>query len=77
MPEINKEVQEKLRKLALGIIEEIPPEWGFVLMTFPIGDKLGRMNYISNGKHEDVIKLLRDFVYRNKETPEEKKLGNN
>lgn len=59
------EVQEKLQKLARGIIEEIPPQWGFILMAFPL-DKSGRLNYVSNGKRSAVMDLLRKFVNRTK-----------
>jgi hypothetical protein len=79
MPEINNqpndEVQEKLRKLARGITEEIPPDWGFVLMAFPL--RGGGINYISNGKRKHVMKLLRDFVYKNKDVEADKKLEEN
>lgn len=60
------EVKEKMQKLARGIQEELPPDWGFVIMVFPLGDRLGRLNYISNGKREDVLELLKQFLYRNK-----------
>lgn len=59
-----KEVQERLHKLALGITEEIPADWGFVLIAFPAGDKQGRLCYVSNGSRSCVMDLLRKFVKR-------------
>jgi hypothetical protein len=35
---------------------------GFVLLVFPLDDHAGRCNYISNGRREDVVVLLRDVV---------------
>lgn len=44
-----------------------PKKTGFVLLVFPFGpdeignaDELGRCNYMSNARREDVIALLKD-----------------
>jgi hypothetical protein len=44
-------------------------------MAFPL--RGGGINYISNGKRKHVMKLLRDFVYKNKDVEAEKKLEEN
>lgn len=36
--------------------------WGFVLLAFPFGESQGRLNYISNGKREDVHRILREWM---------------
>ena len=61
-----QEIRDRMKKLGGGIQEELPPNWGFALMVFPLGDKQARLNYISNGKRSDVMDLLRQFVYRSK-----------
>ena len=58
------EVQAKLKKLAAGIIEEIPPSWGFVLIAFPVGESEGKLCYVSNGSREAVHTLLTKFLRR-------------
>ncbi len=36
---------------------------GFVLLVFPFGDaQAGRMNYLSNGKREDVKVALKELL---------------
>lgn len=66
MPEeINEsEVQQTLKKLANGIIEEIPAKWGFILIAFPIGETEGKLCYVSNGSREAVHTLLTKFLRR-------------
>lgn len=54
--------RDRMQKIARLIDEELPHKWGFFLMTFPLGDQTGRMNYVSNGKREDIRKLMREFL---------------
>ena len=63
---MDNDVKDKMKKLAMCVQEELPPDWGFIIMCFPLGDKAGRLNYISNGNRSSVLKLLREFLYRNK-----------
>jgi hypothetical protein len=65
-PNQEVEIREKMQKLARGVQEELPPHWGFIIMCFPLDDKQGRLNYVSNGKREDVLQLLKEFLYRNR-----------
>jgi hypothetical protein len=67
-PKNPNEVREQMQKLARGVQEELPPDWGFIIMAFPINDPLGRLNYISNGNRDAVLKLLKEFLYRNKDS---------
>lgn len=39
-------------------------ETGFVLLVFPLEDHRGRCNYVSNGRREDVIVLLKEQLAR-------------
>jgi hypothetical protein len=42
-----------------------PPKWGFALLIYPFGDPgEDRMNYIGNGKREDVLVALKELVAR-------------
>lgn len=63
----DESVREHMRKIAMLVDEEIPTGWGFIVICFPIGDRLGRLNYVSNGKREEVLKLLKEFLYRSKD----------
>lgn len=42
---------------------------GFVLLVFPFDDHVGRCNYISNGRREDVVVLLKEQLARFEGSP--------
>jgi hypothetical protein len=52
----------KMQGLARFIDGELPSNWGFVIMAFPFGDSLGRMNYVSNGNRDDVVAAMKEFI---------------
>jgi len=55
--------REKLQDIAHLVNEELPEGWGFFVMVFPFGDKgEGSMNYVSNGRREDILKLMAEFI---------------
>ena len=38
---------------------------GFVLLTFPYGDRSGRCNFISNGAdRKDIVVLFKEMIFR-------------
>lgn len=64
-----------MRMLAERISSKIPSGFGFAIFVFPFNDT-GISNYISNGRREDMIKVLEEKVriLKNREdfrTPEE------
>lgn len=68
---ITEETREGMNALAkiinIGLNgESLDKKWGFALLVFPFGEvPEGRMNYISNGKREDMVVALKEFVARN------------
>ena len=60
----DENVRDNLQKMAATIDEQIPRDWGFIIMVFPLGDQQGRLNYVSNGKREDVLVMLKKFLKR-------------
>jgi len=55
--------RDRMQKIARLVDEEIPQGWGFFVMAFPFGEKApGRMNYVSNAKREDILKLMEEFI---------------
>jgi len=52
---------EFMQKAAKSIMEALPKDHGFVLLAFAYDDAK-RIKYASNGSHESVLKLLKDFV---------------
>ena len=61
--------RDRMQRLANLLDEELPAGWGFILFAYPFGGAEGRMNYISNGDREGVIKVLKNFVGRSEVAP--------
>ncbi|MEW6304866.1 MAG: hypothetical protein AB1705_15430 [Verrucomicrobiota bacterium] len=59
---VDENVRERMRKIAAAVDEELPVGWGYVALTFPFDERPGRINYVSNGRREDVLVALRDFL---------------
>lgn len=62
--------QDIMQPLGAAIDDVLPQGWGFFLMVFPHGDGEGRFNYIANGRREDVLKVMQNFIDKNKSNPE-------
>ena len=58
--------RDQMQEICREIDNRLPDGWGYVVLAFPFGDKLGRLNYASNGDRRDVIKLLKEFLYKAK-----------
>ena len=52
---------EFMQRAAKGVMDALPKDHGFVLLTFAYDDARC-IKYASNGSHESVLKLLKDFV---------------
>lgn len=80
---IEPEYQDTMRKIARtlddifnGDTARTPlAKVGFALMVFPLGEKEGRTNYISNVRADDVERLLIDQLARFKERRESSDVG--
>lgn len=57
--------KEYLKAVGREIAAKLPDNHGFICLTFPFGDAPGgRTQYISNARREDVIKLLKEVLFR-------------
>jgi hypothetical protein len=57
----NEKITKLLRELGEAIVEDLPSGYGFTLLLFNFGHG-GGMFYISNARHEDMIKAMREFI---------------
>jgi hypothetical protein len=66
-------VQEAYRKRMNELAHFLDQYWnegedrsvGFVLLVFPFGEaKRDRINYLSNGKREDIVVALKELIAR-------------
>jgi hypothetical protein len=59
-------VREHMQKIAHMVDDQLPAKWGFFVMAFPFGGvKDGRLNYVSNGKIEELRLLMQEFIDKN------------
>lgn len=72
---VQQEFVDALNSLAKHIDEVLNPDWtkgsskrvGFALLTYHFGRDLqgtGRVNYIGNGKREDILVALKELIAR-------------
>lgn len=67
---VQPETYAIMNALARGIdtalnAHEQPKKWGFALLVFPFGEPFeDRMNYIGNGKREDVLVAIKEMAAR-------------
>jgi hypothetical protein len=57
-------VRDQMQKIASLVDEEIPQGWGFAVFVFPLDGRQGRTNYVSSGRREDILIMLRKFLER-------------
>lgn len=69
---MNKEeyVKGKMQTIAKKVKEELPENFGFVVLTFEFNE-LGEMMYVSNANRGDVVTAMKEFIVKT-----EKNYGN-
>lgn len=60
----NEEIEMQLKGLGDTIASALPPGFGFTLLLYDFGEN-GSLFYTSNGKREDVIKMMEEFIKLN------------
>ncbi len=69
MEELNKleeEVKAKLQDIGKMIKNELPEDFGFVLLSFHFNTE-GQLMYVSNANRDDVIKAMEEFIEKTKQ----------
>ncbi len=63
----NPEIKKKLRELAEKLKGEMPKGWGFTLLMFDYQEEgeEGSMFYISSAQRADMIKVMKEFIWKN------------
>ena len=67
---MTNDIRDSLQETARAIEARLPPHTGFFLLAFDFGDKPGRMEYTSNARREDVLKLMLEFIEKSVDDPE-------
>lgn len=61
---IDEGVRATANEIAGLISRVLPPEYGFALLIFGMGESDGRMNYISNAERPTMIAALHELLAR-------------
>jgi hypothetical protein len=57
--------EQMMQALAHALSTTLGPNVGFVLLTSNFGEiDGGRVNYVSNGRREDMIAMMREYLAR-------------
>ena len=62
---MTNDIRERMQETGRYIATILPPNTGFVLLAFDFVDQrpgVARMEYIANGKREDVVKAMKEFI---------------
>lgn len=55
---------DRMQDAARALAVILPPGTGFIIMAFDFGQVPGtsRLEYVSNGKREDVVNCMKEFI---------------
>lgn len=61
-------VKSKLQEIARKVDNELPEDFGFIVLTFKFNAKpdTAQMMYVSNANRDDVIKAMEEFIQKTK-----------
>ena len=54
-------VKSKMQNIARKVKEELPDNFGFVVLAFKFNEK-GEMIYVSNANRQDVVQAMKEFI---------------
>lgn len=60
-------IKDKLQDLGKAVDDQIPVDYGFILLVFPFGPD-GVTQYVANCNRGDALQLMREFIARTTET---------
>ena len=56
-----EEAERKMKDLADAVKANVPQGWGYAVLCYSFGEN-GFMNYVSNGRREDMVKALKELL---------------
>lgn len=54
-------VKSKMQHIARKVKEELPDNFGFVVLAFKFNEK-GEMIYVSDANRQDVVQAMKEFI---------------
>lgn len=64
---MSNDTRDRMQDAASAIEAYLPPGSGFILLAFDLNSSKGHMEYVSNGKREDCLAAMQEFIKNNKE----------
>ena len=63
--EQQEKVKNKMKEIARMVDNELPENFGFVVLAFPFGEnEQNRLQYVANAQREDVINAMKEFIQK-------------
>ena len=54
--------RDKMQQIGGEIDDQLPMNWGFILLCFPFEGGVGRVNYIANCEREEAKSVMKEFI---------------
>lgn len=65
MNELNELVKCKLKTIAKKVDEELPENYGFVVLAFNFGEgENNEMMYVSNADRLDIVEAMKEWIQK-------------
>lgn len=61
---MSRTVRERMQDIAQSVDDHLPEGYGFIVLTFEFGNRAGTFEYVANGKREDCVKAMKEFIER-------------
>lgn len=59
--QVEEKVKGKMQTIARKVKEELPKNWGFIVLAFEFGEE-GLLTYVSNADRKDVVEVMKEFI---------------
>ena len=61
---MSNDIRDRLQDTARAVAATLPPGTGFIVLAFDLDTDKGRLEYISNGRREDCVKAMKEFIQK-------------
>ena len=61
------DVRDRMQDAASAMEAILPPGTGFIILAFDLNTAKGRLEYVSNGRREDCLAAMAEFIKANNE----------
>lgn len=62
-----RSVRADMQAMGRAVGSLLPEGWGFFVLCFKFGDNDVKVQYVSNGAREEILRAMQEFIDRNQE----------